>query len=105
MRRYRPLLKGFADKGYRYLDAADAFEAYDADYDINAITLGRWGHYSPLGNRIVGRYIADYLKAHELDDGVVLARRVAEEGTTLSPAPGKVLPYAAEDVDVAKNVL
>jgi hypothetical protein len=61
LRRYEPLLQYLRKHGLRHLDLLDAFVAYDADVPKDKLTVGRWGHYSPLGNKIVGHYLHDYL--------------------------------------------
>ena len=59
-RRYAPLLDEFRRRGYRTIDLLDAFEPENDRYTIGDLTRA-WGHYSPLGNRLVARYILDRL--------------------------------------------
>ena len=52
---YSPLLSYFDSRGYRYVDLMDAFE--------NAAVEDLFGlaHYSVLANKLVGKYVVDYL--------------------------------------------
>lgn len=52
-RRYEPLLDVFKAKGYRHIDVLDAFIQYDRRVKTEDLTVGTWGHLSPLGNKIV----------------------------------------------------
>lgn len=53
-KKYSPLLSYFDFMGFRYIDLMDAFENSNVD-DLFV------GHYSPLGNRLVAKYIHNYL--------------------------------------------
>lgn len=53
---YSPLLSYFDSAGYRYIDLIHAFNNTNAK-DICGVT----GHYSPLANKIVAKYILNYL--------------------------------------------
>ena len=57
-KRYSPLLSYFGSAGYRYIDLMDAFENA-AVKDLFA------GHYTPLANKLVAKYILSYLKKME----------------------------------------
>jgi hypothetical protein len=60
-RRYEPLLQHLQNQGFRYLDLLDALAAYDPQVPKDKLTVGRWGHYSRLGNQIVANYLYRYL--------------------------------------------
>ena len=66
-RRYTPLLNYFHGKGYRFIDVLSALESYESDYTIQELTRA-WGHYSPLGNKIIAEYISTHLKTWHLED-------------------------------------
>jgi len=53
-KRYSPVLSYFDSMGYRYIDIMDAFD----NSDIEDLFVG---HYSPAGNRLVAKYIHNYL--------------------------------------------
>ena len=61
-RRYQPLLDVFKAKGYRHIDLLDAFIQYDPQVKTADLTVGTWGHLSPLGNKIVADYLLRYLQ-------------------------------------------
>ena len=65
-RRYAAMLDYFRSRGYRYIDVQDALEPYYSRYSVGQLTTGRWGHYSPLGNKIVAEYMLGQLKAWDL---------------------------------------
>lgn len=53
-KRYAPLLTYFDSTGYKYIDLMDAFENADVE-DLFV------EHYSPLGNKLVAKYILNHL--------------------------------------------
>lgn len=61
-RRYSPLLAEFEARGYRFIDTMNALEAHESRYSIKQLTR-EWGHYSPIGNRIMAEYIASQLES------------------------------------------
>lgn len=61
LKRYESLLVHLHMNGFRYLDQLDALVAYDPHVPKDQLTVGPWGHYSRLGNKIVANYIQDYL--------------------------------------------
>ncbi len=61
MRRYTPLINYFRSKGYRFIDTLGALEPYEFRYTVDEL-VENWGHYSPLGNRIIAEYIYSHLK-------------------------------------------
>jgi hypothetical protein len=61
IRRYTPLINYFRSKGYRFIDTLDALEPYESSYTVDEL-VENWGHYSPLGNRIIAAYIYSHLK-------------------------------------------
>ncbi|UCG72337.1 MAG: hypothetical protein JSV45_13995 [Chromatiales bacterium] len=74
-RRYSPLLVDLEGRGYPVIDTMTALEAYESQYSIKELTRD-WGHYSPVGNRIVAEYIAGeleqwgYLRLENVDRAV-----------------------------------
>ena len=58
---YEALMKHFDAKGYNYIDLMDAFDKYRPQYDLENLISN---HYSPLGNMIVTKWIADYFRSH-----------------------------------------
>jgi len=70
-RRYQPLLDYFDAEGYPYIDVMAAIEPHESRYSVDDLTVA-WGHFSPLGNRIIAQYIRDYLEEkHLLDPNTV----------------------------------
>jgi len=65
-KRYEPLLEHLHRNDFRYLDVLDAFVAYDADVARDQLTVGVWGHYSQLGNKIVANSLQIYLSKEGL---------------------------------------
>lgn len=62
LKRYESLLEHLHMNGFRYLDQLDALAAYDPDLPKDQLTVGPWGHYSRLGNKIVASYLHSYLR-------------------------------------------
>ena len=58
---YAPLLSYFDSKGYAYIDAMNAFQSSDPNYNVNTWFV-HGGHYSNTGNKYVANYIASFLK-------------------------------------------
>ena len=53
-KRYSPLLSYFDSTGYKYIDLMDAF----GNADVRDLFSG---HYSPLANKLVAKYILGYI--------------------------------------------
>jgi hypothetical protein len=89
VRRYEPLLDDFRAKGYRFLDALDALKPYESSHAIEDLVV-EWGHYSPLGSRILAQHIVAYLSEQGLADPAAVERAVRSERERLGlePAPG-----------------
>lgn len=66
-RRYTPLLNYLVTKGYRVIHLLGAFEPYESHYTIDELTQ-KWGHYLPLGNKIIAEYISTHLKDWDITD-------------------------------------
>lgn len=60
-KRYTTLLEALAGNGFLHIDASDAFQRYGDQYPTNSYFTPKLGHYSALGNRLVARYLVDYL--------------------------------------------
>ena len=65
-RSYDPLLEDFKTRGYRFIDRLDPLQANEHRYTIDELTRG-WGHYSPLGNKLIAEYIGERLKSWHLE--------------------------------------
>ena len=62
-----PLAQALREKGIAYVDVMDAFERYGKKEGVDRLIPA---HYSPLGNKIVARFLFDYLKkGHLLNTG------------------------------------
>ena len=64
-RRYAPLLNEFRAKGYRYIDLMDALEPIESRHTVEELTVA-WGHFSPLGNRILAEHMLGRLRDWDL---------------------------------------
>lgn len=62
---YRPLLDWFLIRHFRYVDLRMAFEKFGQEYESQEFFSGL-GHYSVLGNKIVARYLQEYLSENHL---------------------------------------
>jgi hypothetical protein len=60
---YTPLLQHFKEKNYPYIDIMDAFDKYANNNGIKELFKG---HYSPLSNQLVAKYILEYLQQQGL---------------------------------------
>ena len=65
-KRYEPLLEQLHIKGLRVLDILDALVAFDSALPTDRLTVGKWGHFSRLGNSIVATFLQDYLNNEKL---------------------------------------
>lgn len=63
IKRYAPLLQFFAGKGYRVLDAMEAFDAAGRDRPIAELVPT---HYSPLANELVAEQVLRKLRSLKL---------------------------------------
>jgi len=81
-KRYEPLLEHLRINGFHYLDVLDAFVAYDADVPRDQLTVGRWGHYSRLGNKIVASSLQNYLRKEDLVSRDAIKAFTREAGAT-----------------------
>lgn len=54
--RYTPLINDLKSKGYYYIDNLEALKPHETSYTVDDL-VENWGHYSPLGNRIIAEYI------------------------------------------------
>jgi len=70
-RRYTPLLGYFQSNGYYFIDTLSALEPYESRYTVDDLTK-QWGHYSPVGNRIIAEYIYSRLKNWDLTNLSIL---------------------------------
>lgn len=77
--RYRPLLERFESKRYRFIDLMAAFMRHDPELKSEDVTVGRWGHYNGLGNRIVADFVLQYLHAQDILSPTLVRRKVSEE--------------------------
>ncbi|HSF08452.1 MAG TPA: hypothetical protein VLA60_03500, partial [Nitrospirales bacterium] len=65
-KRYEPLLEELHIKGFRVLDILDALVAFDSALPTDRFTVGKWGHFSRLGNSIVATFLQNYLNNEKL---------------------------------------
>ena len=77
-RRYTPLITYLQAKRYYYIDTLDALEPYESRLSVDDL-VENWGHYSPLGNRIIARYIYRNLKNWGLTDLSKLKKTIEEQ--------------------------
>lgn len=70
-RQYAPLLAHFRSSGYRYIDVLDEFVLSASAIPIDGLAFG---HYTPLGNRIVAQSVWRYLTDNRLVDPKTLRR-------------------------------
>ena len=68
-RPYAPLLEYLREKGHRYLDLLDWFDAHGRDIAIHDLAPM---HYTPLGNKLVANAVWNYLVRERLVDPTVL---------------------------------
>jgi hypothetical protein len=83
--RYTPLLDDLRRRGYECIDTLGAFAPHESRYPIKELTR-TWGHYSPLGNRLVAEYIAVQLEARGLTDPSRARAAVARARERSGPA-------------------
>jgi hypothetical protein len=84
-RRYRSLLMDLQSKRYAFIDLLDALSPFESQYSIAALTR-EWGHYSPLGNRLIANHIARYVERHHLTDPARLREAIHEARHREAPA-------------------
>ena len=65
-RRYEVLLENFRAKGYRYVDALEAFVPVESQHTVDDLVV-TWGHFSKLGNDIVARHVLSELSEMGID--------------------------------------
>lgn len=56
---FEPIIRHFENKGYQYIDLHMAFETYGKYIPLNQLFAG---HYTPVANEIVAKYISDYIE-------------------------------------------
>lgn len=76
--RYTPLLTYFRGRGFRFIDLLEGLEPYESRYTVGELTR-KWGHYSPLGNKILAGYISTRLKDWSITDPSKLKEAVELE--------------------------
>jgi len=57
----------------------NALEPYASRYRIDHLSSMQWGHYSPLGNAIIAKYILGQLNEWDLVDAPKLSLAAQEE--------------------------
>ena len=58
---YEPLLEWLTEQGISYIDAQNAFDKYGKNIPLSHLTVGDWQHYSPTANKMIARYLQDWL--------------------------------------------
>jgi hypothetical protein len=85
------LLEHLQTNGFRYLDVLDAFVEHESTLSVDRLTVGKWGHYSRLGNALVATHLQQYLNTEKLavkDNIKALVREACPTGNccpTLTP--------------------
>jgi len=82
-RRYTPLINYFRSKGYRFIDTLGALEPYESRYTVDEL-VENWGHYSPVGNRIIAEYIYLHLQNWDLLNLAKLKEEIKVERERIS---------------------
>lgn len=62
---YRPLLDWLTVRHFKYVDLRMAFERFGQEYETQEFFSGL-GHYSVLGNKVVAKYLQEYLSKNKL---------------------------------------
>ncbi len=78
-KRYEPLIEYLKTNKYYYIDILAAFEKYEETYSVEDLAVGKWGHYSPLGNRIIAEYVDSFLKTNQLTTKVKIRKALNEK--------------------------
>ena len=94
-KRYEPLLEHLKIKGFRYLDGLDAFVAHDPNVRVDQLTVGKWGHYSRLGNEIVAKY-----RQRSLNDQGLVSRDIIKTLARAAREKQSCRPHAALETSV-----
>jgi hypothetical protein len=84
-RRYDVLLENFRAKGYRYIDALEAFEPVESQYAVDDLVV-QWGHFSKLGNDLVAKHVLGKLVDWDLDEIAKVDSAKAVERQRVTPA-------------------
>jgi hypothetical protein len=74
---YAPLLGHLRSRGYQFIDLMDALAPYESVYTLAQLT-GKWGHYSPLGQRLIARHLHRWLSEGDLLDLSKIVRALHE---------------------------
>jgi len=81
-RGYAPLLDALHARGLRVIDVMSALEPLQADHEIDDL-VEKWGHFSPLANDTVARYIDERLRAWALTSPAGVRAAVVAERARL----------------------
>ncbi len=90
-KRYQPLLDYFEQVGYKYVDLQEAIKPVESKYSIADLRVD-WGHFSPLGNKIIAEYLARYLIDRFSLDPTNVSPAVQAEKTRLRIGNAKITP-------------
>jgi hypothetical protein len=74
--RYTGFLDHFRRQGYRFIDTGEVLRASQQRYRDDQLTVD-WGHYSPLGSKIVAEEIRTRLREQGLLDPAALRQRLS----------------------------
>lgn len=81
-RRYLPLLIHLQNTNYYHIDGLDALVPHESEYTVGELVV-EWGHFSPLGSKIIAQFMYDNLNNWNFLSAPDLGKAVAEEQTRL----------------------
>jgi hypothetical protein len=63
----------------RWKRRLDAFDQYDHSLKVEDLTVGNYGHFSSLGNKIVADYLLNYLNSQGFSDKARVSKAIQQE--------------------------
>jgi hypothetical protein len=85
--RYRGFLEHFRARGFRHIDLLEVLRANESRYSVSELTVA-WGHFSPLGNKLVAADIHARLKTQGLLDPAAVRSAAGAERKRLAIPTG-----------------
>jgi len=85
-RRYTPLLNYFQSKKYYFIDTLGALKPHESLYTVDDFTEN-WGHYSPIANKLIAKYINRHLINWNIKGLPSLKNIIQAESTRLNIKP------------------
>jgi hypothetical protein len=96
-RRYAVLLEHLRGRGYRVIDLLEALQRQEASHEIADLVVA-WGHYSPLGSRIVAEYLVERLHNEDLTTATGVAKALeAEQASARAECADSPISRAVSD--------